>query len=139
MDYIESGMASEVKALLREKTEDRHDIFLSILVEEFQNPSPDRVAQACLLDTQQPRLKDVWWVFYLDKQFFDKAKEAMRLSPWYSFPAPPAASSYWEPWADVKAKLSPSHGEQEAWKGRDSWSGGSSWTGGDSWSGGWSS
>ena len=40
MGYIETGMASEVKALLQEKTEDRHEIFCRSLTGEFQNLSP---------------------------------------------------------------------------------------------------
>ena len=53
--------------------------FSKRLAEEFQNPSPDWLAQAGLLDTQQPRLKPVWWVFYLDKQLCDNAKKAVTL------------------------------------------------------------
>ena len=139
MDCIETGMGSEVKALLREQTEDRHELFSRSLAEEFHNPSPDWIAQAGLLDTQQPRRNAVWWVFYLDKQLCDKAKEAITLPMWDPLPALAAAPPYWEQWADIKAKVAVSDGEQEAWKGGDLWSGGDYWTGGDLWSGGWSS
>ena len=79
MGCIETGMESEVKARLQEMAEDRHEIFSKRLAEEFQNPSPDWLAHAGLLDTQQPRLKPVWWVFYLDKQLCDNAKKAVTL------------------------------------------------------------
>ena len=82
MDCIETGMESEVKARLQEMAEDRHEIFSKSLAEEFQNPSPNWLADTGLIDIQQLRLKAVWWVFYLDKQFVDKAKEAVSLPPW---------------------------------------------------------
>lgn len=139
MECIETGMAAEVKALLREKTEDRHEFFSRSLAEAFHNPSPDWIAQAGLIDTQQPRRSAVWWVFYLDKQLCDKAKEAITFPTWNPLPASAAALPYWEQWADAKAKVDVSDGKQEAWKRGDSWIGCDSWTGDDSWSGGWSS
>ena len=79
MGYIETGMDPEVKTQLQEISADRHEIFSKRLAEKFQNPSPDWLAHAGLLDTQQPRLKAVWWVFYLDKQLCDKAKKAVTM------------------------------------------------------------
>ena len=119
-------MASEVKALLREKAEDRHEIVSKSLAVEFQNPSPGWKAQAGLLDTQQPKLKNVWWVFYLDKQLCDKVKEVMTLPLCVPLPAPAAALLCLEQWVDVKANVAASDGKQEAWKGGDLWSGGDS-------------
>ena len=54
---IETGMASEVKALLREKADDRHEIIFKRLAENLPNPSLDWLVQAGLLDTQQPKFK----------------------------------------------------------------------------------
>ena len=88
MGCIETGMDPEVKTQLQEISADRHEIFSKRLAEKFQNPSPGWLAHAGLLDTQQPRLKAVWWVFYLDKQLCDKVKEAMTLPPCVPFPAP---------------------------------------------------
>ena len=51
MGCIETGMASEVKALFQEKTEDRHEIFCRSLTGEFQNLSPVWEAQAGFLDS----------------------------------------------------------------------------------------
>ena len=138
MDCIETGMESEVKARLQEMIEDRHEIFSKNLAKEFQHPSLNWLAHAGLIDTQQPRLKAVWWVFYLDKQLVDKVKEVVSLPQLYSRPASASTSSYRELWADVKDTIAASDGEQYAWKGGDAWSGGGSWTGGDSCSGGWS-
>ena len=119
-------MASEVKALLQEKTEDRHEIFCRSLTGEFQNLSPVWEAQAGFLDSKQPKFKDVWWVFYLDKQFCDKVKEVMTLPLSVPLSAPAAALLCLEQWVDVKANVAASDGKQEAWKGGDLWSGGDS-------------
>ena len=79
MGYIETGMDPEVKTQLQEISADRHEIFSKRLAEKFQNPSPGWLAHAGLLDTQHPRLKAVWWVFYFDKQLCDKAKKSVTM------------------------------------------------------------
>ena len=61
--------------------------------------------------------------------------EAVTLLGWDPLPSSVAASPYWESWADVKAKLATSLGEQKALNGGDSWCVSVLWTGGDSWSG----
>ena len=47
--------------------------------------------------------------------------EAVTLLGWDPLPSSVAASPYWESWADVKAKLATSLGEQKALNGGDSW------------------